>query len=121
MSGNDSKYPSELADRFQVRMPAGMRDRIKAAADANNRSMNAEILMRLEGSFRPIAGVKSLKTHHGVIQDPDHTDIVKNALELAMQLLIDKKLVSVPEIDVEVNTSTQEDEAPEITATKSLR
>lgn len=45
---DDSKYPSELADRFQVRMPAGMRDRIKAEAEANNRSMNAEIVSALE-------------------------------------------------------------------------
>lgn len=44
-------YPSELADRFQVRMPEGLRDRIAKAAEANNRSMNAEIVARLEGSF----------------------------------------------------------------------
>lgn len=33
-----------------------MRDRIKAAAEANNRSMNAEIVARLEATF----------TEHGV-------------------------------------------------------
>jgi len=27
------KYPSEAAERFQVRMPLGLRDRIKAALD----------------------------------------------------------------------------------------
>lgn len=53
MSDDDEreKYPSELADRFQVRMPNGLRDAIKEAAEKNNRSMNAEILARLSGSW----------------------------------------------------------------------
>lgn len=42
-------------DKFMLRLPDGMRDRIKAAAEANNRSMNAEIVARIEGSF--VAGV----------------------------------------------------------------
>ncbi|PAP94502.1 Arc family DNA-binding protein [Mesorhizobium wenxiniae] len=49
MSDDDrEKYPSELAERFQVRLPPGLRDRIKEAADKNSRSMNAEIVARLE-------------------------------------------------------------------------
>jgi plasmid stability protein len=36
------------SDRFMLRLPDGMRDRIKAAAEANTRSMNAEIVYRLE-------------------------------------------------------------------------
>lgn len=47
-------YPSETADRFIVRFPDGMRDRIKEAAAANNRSMNAEIIARLESTFAPV-------------------------------------------------------------------
>lgn len=43
----DRKY----ADKFALRMPEGMRDRIAAVADANNRSMNAEIVSRLEFTF----------------------------------------------------------------------
>lgn len=34
-----------------LRLPDGMRDRIKAAAEANSRSMNAEIVARLGASF----------------------------------------------------------------------
>ena len=45
------KYPSEQQERFIVRLPDGMRDRIKAAAERNNRSMNAEIVARIESSF----------------------------------------------------------------------
>lgn len=45
------KYPSEEAERFQVRMPPGLRDRIKLAASKNKRAMNTEIVARLEQSF----------------------------------------------------------------------
>lgn len=34
-----------------LRMPDGMRDRIREAADASGRSMNSEIVARLESSF----------------------------------------------------------------------
>lgn len=48
-------YPamSESRDqsKFVVRLPEGMRDRIAEAARQNNRSMNSEIVHRLESSF----------------------------------------------------------------------
>lgn len=50
MSEKD-KYPSELAERFQVRLPAGLRDRIKAEAERNGRSMNTEIVSTLEEAY----------------------------------------------------------------------
>lgn len=40
------------ADKFIVRLPEGMRDRISEAARANNRSMNAEIVARLQQTFQ---------------------------------------------------------------------
>ena len=48
---SEHKYPSQLAERFQIRMPDGLRDQIRDAAETNNRSMNAEIIARLEASF----------------------------------------------------------------------
>lgn len=44
-------YPSELADRYIVRMPPGMRDRIADSAKRYNRSMNAEIVSILEDYY----------------------------------------------------------------------
>jgi hypothetical protein len=38
-------------DKFIVRLPDGMRERIKRAADANGRSMNAEIVATLEAAY----------------------------------------------------------------------
>lgn len=48
---DDTKYPSQLAERFQIRLPAGLRDRIKVYAEAHGRSMNAEIIRLLEREF----------------------------------------------------------------------
>ncbi len=45
--------PSRSSDQFIVRLPDGLRDRIKTAADANNRSMNAEIVATLEAEYPP--------------------------------------------------------------------
>ncbi len=43
--------PSRKLEQYIVRFPDGMRDRIKDAAKDNGRSMNAEIISRLEASF----------------------------------------------------------------------
>ncbi|MBI1625180.1 Arc family DNA-binding protein [Comamonas suwonensis] len=51
-------YPSDQADKVLVRMPDGMRDRLKHAAKTNNRTMNAEIVARLAASL--VAGSTDL-------------------------------------------------------------
>ena len=43
--------PSRRQDQFIVRLPDGMRERIRLAADQNNRSMNAEIVATLEEKY----------------------------------------------------------------------
>lgn len=43
--------PSRTAEQFVVRFPDGMRDRIAEIAKTNNRSMNSEIVARLQASF----------------------------------------------------------------------
>lgn len=48
------------ADKYIVRFPDGMRDRIAAEAKAANRSMNAEIVARLEKSLDYIDGSSDL-------------------------------------------------------------
>lgn len=42
------KPPSHTQDQYVMRFPAGLRDRIKAAAAQNRRSMNAEMVFHLE-------------------------------------------------------------------------
>jgi len=48
---SDEKYPSQLAERFQVRMPDGLRDQLRLAAERSGRSMNSEIIARLSQSL----------------------------------------------------------------------
>lgn len=44
-----SKHPTGRgSEQFVVRFPDGMRDRIREAAETNGRSMNAEIIYRLQ-------------------------------------------------------------------------
>ena len=49
----NEKSTGRDSDKFMLRFPDGLRDRIKAEADENKRSMNAEIIARLESSFTP--------------------------------------------------------------------
>lgn len=46
-----TKPPSRTAEQFVLRLPEGMRARIAEVAKTNSRSMNAEIVARLEASF----------------------------------------------------------------------
>lgn len=43
-----TKYPSQLQDKFNLRLPDGMRDAIAERAKANGRSMNSEIVQILQ-------------------------------------------------------------------------
>jgi 3-hydroxy-3-methylglutaryl CoA synthase len=49
-----------LQDKFMLRMPDGMRERIAAAAAANNRSMNSEIVATLEKHYPSMASIDDL-------------------------------------------------------------
>ncbi|HDY99710.1 MAG TPA: Arc family DNA-binding protein [Pseudomonas sabulinigri] len=44
-------YTSRTADKFVVRLPQGMRDRVAEVAKQHHRSMNSEIIARLEHSL----------------------------------------------------------------------
>jgi hypothetical protein len=71
------------SDGFMLRFPDGMRDRLKKEADGNNRSMNAEIIERLEESL----------TRWPVVQLPDE---VRAA---AWELPVDEMLSAERDID----------------------
>ncbi len=43
--------PNKDRDKFIVRLPDGMRDRLAVAATLNQRSMTAELVARLQASF----------------------------------------------------------------------
>lgn len=45
------QFPSRSLDKIIIRVPDGMRKRIKRVADANGRSVNAELLVLLERTY----------------------------------------------------------------------
>lgn len=53
--------PSQSQDKYIVRLPSGMRDRIKAYADRHGRSMNAEIVVRLKEAYEAELGLAVLR------------------------------------------------------------
>lgn len=46
--------PSDLADKFMLRLPDGLRERISKAAQTNKRSMNSEIVATLQNAYPDI-------------------------------------------------------------------
>jgi hypothetical protein len=66
MSENEKRT---FSDKFMLRLPDGMRERIKTEAEANRRSMNAEIVARLEWTFSPVSNV------------PEHVPLDQDELE----------------------------------------
>lgn len=97
---DDPKYPSDLLDRFQVRLPTGLRERIAAAAKANSRSMNSEIVATLEEKYPAPEGpdLESLyaEMDHLLEAPPSHeraarirevTDLIEEQLNQKMEEL----------------------------------
>ena len=52
-------YSSRTADKFVVRLPDGMRERIGEVARSHRRSMNSEIIARLEQSLFQEEGMQT--------------------------------------------------------------
>ena len=52
--------PSRLLDKIIIRVPDGMRERIKRAAEANGRSVNAELLALLDKTYPAVSLIETL-------------------------------------------------------------
>lgn len=87
----------QSADKYIVRFPDGMRDRLKKAAAANNRTLNAEIIRRLEQSFSlpDLSGYVlgesadgTLKSSNAVEMILDLQNIIRQASDLASSFLL---------------------------------
>lgn len=57
----EKTYPSDNLDKFMLRLPKGMREKIKAHAEESGRSMNSEIISRLEASFGRTGNYSAIK------------------------------------------------------------
>lgn len=68
--------PSRSLDKIIARLPDGMRDRLKNAAEENNRSVNAEVVHSLSVSLGADAIDDKPYTPSENVQ-PDDTDLSK--------------------------------------------
>ena len=62
-------YSSRTADKFVVRLPDGMRERINEVAKLHHRSMNSEIISRLERTLLEEVGAAPENTLASQAQD----------------------------------------------------
>ena len=114
------KHPSDLAERFQVRMPTGLRDRIAEAAKGNGRSMNSEIVARLEASLAKPAGPGSPDEILYVLLDTDGMPISwaeifehLSALNKAGRLGFGSQHIAVVTSEM-ISSTEREDEATQL-------
>lgn len=64
MPAKISKFPSRSLDKFVLRLPDGMRESIGELARINQRTMNAEIVSRLEQSLGLSKGADAATSAH---------------------------------------------------------
>lgn len=86
MATDQEPFPSQVADKYVIRFPDGMRDMLKEAASANNRTLNAEIVARLQASFNHVGQATSIPpsgTQGGdqIWQDEMRQQLTKLSLE----------------------------------------
>lgn len=83
------KAPSQVAPRFNVRLPEGMREQIQELAKRNNRSMNAEIVAMLKEALS-----YELATYQGVnetVAEYGESELDDRLCDLVLRLTQDKK------------------------------
>lgn len=76
------RVPSRGSDQFVVRFPPGMRELVREAAEGSGRSMNAEILARLDQTFSawPVVTV-----HPAIVERAQrYPDDVRRGFEVAL-------------------------------------
>lgn len=99
------------SDKFMLRLPDGMRERISKGAAANNRSMNAEIVAVLEQHYPSNASIDELIEHTAALariirEQKDRYDLqALNAplREIVMELMKDAGKAGNPAYDKDGN------------------
>lgn len=80
-----ARIPSRGSDQFNLRFPDGMRERIRAAAEENGRSMNAEIIYRLQTTLEMDDYVPGPNAHPE--EPPTLREMIDRMNELQRQIL----------------------------------
>jgi hypothetical protein len=95
------------SEQFMLRMPPGMRAALAAEAETNGRSMNAEIVARIDFSFQ------QLLSPEGLIQ-------VTKRMEAGAAAL-DAMLFDIRDFDLEAFIADQRSKGTMLTRTEAIR
>ena len=90
------RRPSETQDKFIIRLPDGMREQLKAAAEANNRTMTAEVVARLRASLDTDAAGKVPNFTSGFFVEAVENEF--ETLRTQIQTLVDAHHMLVAEV-----------------------
>ncbi|QFT45429.1 Arc-like DNA binding domain protein [Roseivivax sp. THAF40] len=88
-----------------LRLPEGMRDRIRVAAEANGRSMNAEIVHALEGAFPGNAKIDEIAAAIVAEVEKFKSEKKQAKREATIEGIRDLQLLLQKELDDMVGTS----------------
>lgn len=104
---SDNSATGRASDKFMLRLPDGMRDKLKEAAQSTKRTLNAEIVARLEQAFeqdsradllrgnmillRALADFVLLRRNHPELMAPTEGSIYKMAE--AIKATVDDKML----------------------------
>jgi len=114
---HDDESPSRQLNKFMVRFPPGMRDEIAQAAEENNRSMNAEVVARLERSLdvdRRLRGIAEEDPVRVIVATAEGmTEAIQKIQKLALstasrlsEVEMGRSVISGPELSYETAMET---------------
>ena len=95
------------SDQFMVRMPPGMRDALAAEADRSGRSMNAEIVARLDASFEEFLSLEGMVA-------------VSKRMQACVEHL-DELVYDIRDIDLEAFIAHQQSKGTLLTRSQAIR
>lgn len=103
-----SKVPSRGVDQFVLRFPNGIRERIREEAEQNGRSMNSEILDRLEASLEARETIQQLREEVSRLEGMnealgrtvkafvDHLSLTEEGKKLVLEKILEDEFARTP-------------------------
>lgn len=97
-----SKFPSQEMDRFNVRLPAGMRDAIADRAKRNGRSMNSEIVDIISNAMsQPVLAQEGIEYLLGLAEPGEAEKLSASDRKRARSLLLDAAAIMAQRLESE--------------------
>lgn len=97
-----SKFPSQEMDRFNVRLPAGMRDAIADRAKRNGRSMNSEIVDIISNAMsQPVLAQEGIEYLLGLAEPGEAEKLSTSDRKRARSLLLDAAAIMAQRLESE--------------------